>query len=73
MHFDPGSAAIEFLDYGATQSRKPVTADFVAYIKLADMLPELDAVSTALVCSDVPEGMADLFVSIWCSGTPANP
>jgi trimethylamine--corrinoid protein Co-methyltransferase len=61
VQFDPGSAAIEFLDYGATRSRKPITADFVAYIKLAEMLPELDAVSTALVCSDVPEGMADLY------------
>jgi trimethylamine--corrinoid protein Co-methyltransferase len=61
VQFDPGSAAIEFLDYGAIQSRKPVTADFVAYIKLAEMLPDLDAVSTALVCSDVPESMADLY------------
>jgi trimethylamine--corrinoid protein Co-methyltransferase len=61
VQFDPGSAAIEILDYGTTQSRKPVTADFVAYIKLAEMLPELDAVSTALVCSDVPKSMADLY------------
>lgn len=61
VQFDPGSAAIEILDYGATESRKPVTADFVAYLKLAEMLPELDAVSTAMVCSDVPESMADLY------------
>ncbi|MGA9351182.1 MAG: trimethylamine methyltransferase family protein [Anaerolineae bacterium] len=61
VQFDPGSAAIEILDYGATKSRKPVTADFVAYIKLAEVLPELDAVSTALVCSDVPKSMADLY------------
>ena len=61
VQFDPGSAAIEILDHEATQSRKPVTADFVAYIKLAEMLPELDAVSTALVCSDVPQSMADLY------------
>ena len=61
VHFDPGSAAIEILAYGATQSRTPITADFVAYIKLAEMLPELDAVSTALVCSDVPTSMADLY------------
>jgi trimethylamine--corrinoid protein Co-methyltransferase len=61
VQFDPGSAAIEILDYGATQSRKPSTADFVAYIKLAETLPELDAVSTALVCSDVPKSMADLY------------
>ncbi len=58
VHFDPGSAAIDILDYGATRSRQPITADFVAYIKLAEMLPELDAVSTALVCSDVPSSMA---------------
>jgi len=61
VQFDPGSAAIEILDHGATKSRQPITADFVAYIKLADMLPELDAVSTALVCSDVPRSMADLY------------
>jgi trimethylamine--corrinoid protein Co-methyltransferase len=61
VQFDPGSAAIEILDYGTTRSRKPVTTDFVTYIKLAEMLPELDAVSTALVCSDVPKSMADLY------------
>ena len=61
VQFGPGSAAIEILDYRATRSRKPVTADFVPYIKLAEMMPELDAVSTALVCSDVPESMADLY------------
>ncbi len=61
VQFDPGSAAIEILDYGATRSRKPITADAVAYIKLAEMLPEIDAVSTALVCSDVPKRMADLY------------
>lgn len=61
VQFDPGSAAIHILDYGAVRSRPPVTADFVRYIKLAEVLPELDAVSTALVCADVPEGMADLY------------
>jgi trimethylamine--corrinoid protein Co-methyltransferase len=61
VQFDPGSAAIEILDHGATKSRQPVTADFVAYIKLADMLPELDAVSTAMVVCDVPKSMADLY------------
>ncbi|MCK4450995.1 MAG: trimethylamine methyltransferase family protein, partial [Anaerolineae bacterium] len=61
VHFDPGSAAIEFLDYGATASRTPVTADFVRYVKLAEGLPALDAISTALVCSDVPQEVADLY------------
>ena len=61
VHFDPGSAAIEFLDYEATDSRSPVTADFVRYIKLAESLPAIDAVSTALICSDVPKPVADLY------------
>ena len=61
VHFDPGSAAIEILDPGATTSRAPVTADFVRYIKLAESLPAMDAVSTALVCADVPEGIGDLY------------
>jgi len=61
VQFDPGSAAIHILDHGAVRSRPPVTADFVRYIKLAEVLPELDAVSTALVCADVPESIADLY------------
>ncbi len=61
VHFDPGSAAIEILDHGQAKSRKPVTADFVRYIKLAEMLPAMDAVSTALVCADVPQAIADLY------------
>jgi len=61
VQFDPGSTAIEFLDYGATTSRAPTTADFVRYVQLADSLPALDAVSTSLVCADVPQEMADLY------------
>jgi trimethylamine--corrinoid protein Co-methyltransferase len=61
VQFDPGSAAIHILDHGAVRSRPPVTADFVRYIKLAEVLPELDAVSTALVFADVPESIADLY------------
>jgi len=61
VQFDPGSAAIEILDHGETASRAPVTADAIHYVKLADSLPAIDAVSTALVCSDVPQEVADLY------------
>ena len=61
VQFDPGSAAIEFLDYGSTQSRAPVTADFVRFIKLADGLDAIDAVATSLVCADVPQEISDLY------------
>ena len=61
VHFDPGSAAIKILDHGATQSRSPVTADFVRFVKLAHGLDALDAVATSLVCADVPQEIADLY------------
>jgi len=61
IQYDPGSAAIEFLDHGATQSRAPVTADFLRFIKLADGLDAIDAVATSLVCADVPPRIGDLY------------
>ena len=61
VQFDPGSAAIEFLDYGSTRSRAPVTADFVRFVKLADGLDAIDAVATSLVCADVPQAISDLY------------
>lgn len=61
VQFDPGSAAIEIVDYGQTKSRKPVTADAVKFLKLAEGLPQIDAVATSLVCADVPESMQDLY------------
>jgi len=61
VHFDPGSAAIEILDHGAKQSRDPVTADCVRFLKLADGLDALDAVATSLVCANVPQEISDLY------------
>ncbi len=61
LQFDPGSAAISILDSQTGRVRRPVTADLVRHLKLAEGLEQLDAVSTALVCSDVPEGIADLY------------
>ena len=61
VHFDPGSAAIEITDYGANQSRVPVTADCENFVRLAEMLPQIDAVATSIVCGDVPEGMSDWY------------
>jgi trimethylamine--corrinoid protein Co-methyltransferase len=61
VHFDPGSAAIEIADYGANQSRMPVTADCENYVRVAEMLPQIDAVATSIVCGDVPKVMADWY------------
>ena len=61
VHFDPGSAAIEIADYGADQSRVPVTADCEDFVRVADSLPQLDALATSIVCGDVPQQMADWY------------
>jgi len=61
IHYDPGSAAIEIADYGADKSRIPVTADLENYVRVAEMLPQIDAVATSIVCGDVPQIMADWY------------
>ncbi|MEW6716237.1 MAG: trimethylamine methyltransferase family protein [Chloroflexota bacterium] len=61
VHYDPGSAAIEILDYGTKRSRQPVTSDCVRFIQLVDGLEALDAIATSIVCADVPQEMGDLY------------
>lgn len=61
VQFDPGSAAITILDGETGEQRPPVTADFVRFVQLVEVLPQLDAQSTALICADVPKEMADLY------------
>jgi trimethylamine--corrinoid protein Co-methyltransferase len=61
VQFDPGSAAITILDGETQRQRAPVTEDFVKFVKLVEMLPQLDAQSTALICMDVPEEIGDLY------------
>jgi trimethylamine--corrinoid protein Co-methyltransferase len=61
VHFDPGSAAIEIADYGANQSRVPVTKDCEDFVRLAEALPQIDALATSIVCGDVPQSMADWY------------
>ncbi|MGD2105421.1 MAG: trimethylamine methyltransferase family protein [Anaerolineae bacterium] len=61
VQFDPGSAAITILDSDTEQQRAPVTADFVKFVKLVETLPQLDAQSTALICTDVAEEIGDLY------------
>jgi trimethylamine--corrinoid protein Co-methyltransferase len=61
VHFDPGSAAIEIADYDARESRTPVTADCENFVRLAEQLPEIDALATSIVCGDVPKAMGDWY------------
>jgi trimethylamine--corrinoid protein Co-methyltransferase len=61
VHFDPGSAAIEIADYAANRSRVPVTGDCENFVRVAEMLPQIDALATSIVCGDVPQSMADWY------------
>lgn len=61
VHFNPGSAAVRILEPHTGAVRAPVTSDLIAFARLADALPHLDAQSTALVPSDVPEAIADRY------------
>ncbi len=61
VQFDPGSAAITILDSETQEQRPAVTEDFVDFVKLVEALPQLDAQSTAIICSDVPEEIGDLY------------
>jgi len=61
VQFAPGSGALTLLDSETREQRAPVTNDLVKFVKLVEMLPQVDAQSTAFVCSDVPEEIGDLY------------
>ena len=61
VQFDPGSAALLLLDSETQKMRQPNTADFVNFVKLVEMLPQLDAQSTAFIPADVAIGIHDLY------------
>jgi len=67
VYFTPGSAALHILDSQTAKFRKPVTADYVDFVKVADQLEHIASTSTALIPADVPERISDsyrLFLSL---------
>lgn len=61
VHFDPGSSGVNVLDSETLGHRPAVTADLIKVIKTAELLPQYDAQSTALVCSEIPKEIGDLY------------
>jgi trimethylamine--corrinoid protein Co-methyltransferase len=61
VHFDPGSSGINVLDPDTIEHRPAQTPDLVRLIQVAEMLPQYDAQSTAVVCADVPKAMGDIY------------
>ena len=61
VQFDPGSSGVSVLD-PETLKQKPARAtDLIKLVKVAEMLPQYDAQSTAVVCDDVPKEIGDLY------------
>ncbi len=61
VQFDPGSSAVHVLDPETLQHRPAKTADLVRLVKVAEMLPEYEAQSTAVICDDVPSEIGDIY------------
>ncbi len=73
VHYTPGSAALNILDYDAHDMRRPVTADYVAYVKIVEQLRFIESQSTAMVPDDVPEKISDsyrLYLSLLYGAKP---
>ncbi|MFC1619620.1 trimethylamine methyltransferase family protein [Candidatus Neomarinimicrobiota bacterium] len=67
VHYTPGSAALNVLDYETKRIRKPVTADYISYAKIMSQLEHIASQSTAFIPADVHENISDsyrLFLSL---------
>ncbi len=61
VHFTPGSAALQIVDWPSGEARAPTTTDYVRYVQLVDGLEHLDSQSTAFIPGDVPESVSDSY------------
>lgn len=61
VHFDPGSSGVHILDPETLEHKPSYTPDLVRVVKVAEMLPQYDAQSTAIVCNEVPKAVGDLY------------
>ncbi len=61
VYFNPGSAATHLLDRNTGERRHPTTRDVIDFIRVVDALPYIDAQSTALIPTDVPNILSDRF------------
>jgi trimethylamine--corrinoid protein Co-methyltransferase len=61
VQFDPGSSAVHVLDPDTLEHRVPKSADLVRLVQVAEMIPQYEAQSTAVICDDVPKPIGDLY------------
>ena len=61
VQFDPGSSGVHVLDPDTLEHKTAHAADLIRLVKIAEMLPQYDAQSTAVVCDEVPKEIGDLY------------
>ena len=61
VQFDPGSSGVHVLDPETGEHKPSYAADLTRVVKIAEMLPQYDAQSTAIVCNEIPKAVGDLF------------
>lgn len=61
VQFDPGSSGVHILDPVTLEHKTSFTPDLVRVVKVAEMLPQYAAQSTAIVCNEVPKAIGDLY------------
>ncbi|HEY4753161.1 MAG TPA: trimethylamine methyltransferase family protein, partial [Candidatus Limnocylindrales bacterium] len=73
VHFDPGSSGVAVLDPDTLEARQSMAADLARITRVADALSAYDAVSTAIVCHDVPTEIGDLYRLLVCLANSDKP
>ena len=61
VHFDPGSSGVTILDPETLEHKDAQTADLIRIIKVAEQIPQYDAQSTAVVCTEIKKDIQDLY------------
>ena len=61
VHFDPGSSGVTVLDPETLEHKDAQTADLIRILKVAEQLPQYDAQSTSVVCTEVKKDIQDLY------------
>jgi trimethylamine---corrinoid protein Co-methyltransferase len=61
VHFDPGSSGVHYLEPETLEHIPAETPHLIRVLKVAESLPAYDAVSTSVVCNEVPKAIGDLY------------
>ncbi len=61
VHFDPGSSGITILDPDTLEHKDAQTPDLIRLLKVTEQIPQYDAQSTAVVCTEVRKDIQDLY------------